>query len=156
MDDTEALEYVESHGVVLAAAKGPAPTVADVIAGEAIRGSWWGHARGQEIYSILSTLEASPDILVCRALNGKVTLIHRRLWPALIRAGERFPIDRLARVEQEHTPSGHHVNHETPFPLWADAQCLSEAAALSEAKAIALLEDAGLTPTPSASGSFKE
>lgn len=148
MDETEALDFVESRGVVLAAAKGPAPKMAEVIVGEPIRGSWWAHPRAHEIYSVLSSLESSPDVLVCRALNGKVTLIHRRLWPALVRAADRFPVERLARVDQEHTPSGHHVNHATPFPLWADAKCLREAAALNEPEAIALLEASGLLASP--------
>ncbi len=146
MNDTEAFDFVASHGVVLAAAKGPAPKMADVVAGEVIRGSWWAHPRGKEIYEILNALQASPEILVCRALNGKITLVHRRLWPALIRAADHFPVERLARVEQEHTPAGHHVNHETPFPLWADAQCLSEAGMMTEAEAVSALEGSGLLP----------
>jgi hypothetical protein len=146
VNDTEAFDFVASHGAVLAAAKGPAPNMADIIAGEVVRGSWWGHPRGKEIYAILNSLEASPEILVCRALNGKITLIHRRLWPALVRAADRFPIERLARVEQEHTPAGHHVNHDTPFPLWADSQCLSEASAMTEAEAVTALEESRLLP----------
>ena len=35
--------FVERHGVVLASARGPVPNVAEAVAGEPIRGSWWGH-----------------------------------------------------------------------------------------------------------------
>ena len=119
MDNNEALKFLEVHGVVLASAKGPVPRMSEVIAGEPIRGSWWGHAKGHEIYSVLGFLEESPDVLVCRLIGGKITLVHRRLWPALIRVADHFAPERLARVVQEHTDSGRHVNYETPFPLWA-------------------------------------
>jgi hypothetical protein len=131
MDAAEALELVDALGVVLVAAKGPVPRLTEAIAGEPIVGSWWGHAKGKEIYDVLNDITASPDVLVCRAVGGKVTLVHRRLWPALICAGEVLGPERLARVEQEHSARGHHVNHETPFPRWADADSLSAAATLT-------------------------
>jgi len=36
----EAVEFVKRHGVVLQAARGPAPSLAEAIAGGPIRGSW--------------------------------------------------------------------------------------------------------------------
>lgn len=139
MNNEEALRFLESHGVVMASAKGPVPRMSEEIAGEPIKGSWWGHAKGHEIYSVLNFLEESPDVLVCRLIEGKVTLVHRRVWPALIRVAGRFPPERLARVEQEHTSSGRHVTHETPFPLWSDARSMKMAKNLSEADAFAIL-----------------
>jgi hypothetical protein len=132
----QALEFVEQHGVVLVAARGPVPRLTEAIAGEPITGSWWGHAKGHEIYAVLSSVTASDDVLVCRAVNGKVTLVHRRLWPALVRAADTIGPDRLARVEQEHTAAGHHVNHETPFPQWADAASMNAASTMSAADAL--------------------
>jgi hypothetical protein len=113
--------------------------MSEVIAGGPIRGSWWGHPKGAEIYSILGYLQESPDVLVCRLVGGKITLVHRRLWPALISGAGRFSPERLAKIEQEHTDRGHHVNHETPFPLWADPTSLHDAESLSEAQAIEAL-----------------
>lgn len=139
MNADEALQYLETHGVVLASAKGPVPRMSEVIAGEPIRGSWWGHPKGGEIYSVLGVLQASPDVLVCRVVNGKITLVHRRLWPALIRAADRLPLEHLAKIEQEHTEKGRHVNHETPFPLWADPTSLSVAKTLGEVEALTAL-----------------
>ena len=37
----EALAFVERHGAVLLSARGAAPSLAEWIAGEPIRGSWW-------------------------------------------------------------------------------------------------------------------
>jgi hypothetical protein len=139
MDQQEAFAFLEHHGVVLASARGPVPRMSEVIAGEPITSSWWGHPQGHEIYTILSFLQESPDVLVCRLIGGKVTLVHRRLWPALIRVEARFTRERLASVEQEHTPSGRHVNHAIPFPLWADPQSLRRASTLSEAEALEAL-----------------
>jgi len=147
VDNEQALRFLETHGVVMASAMGPVPRMSEVIAGEPIKGSWWGHAKGHDIYSILNFLEESPDVLVCRLIDGKVTLVHRRLWPALIRVAEHFAPERLARVEHEHTPSGRHVNHETPFPLWADALSQRAANALSESDAFDALGPWSREPT---------
>jgi len=81
----------------------------------------------------------SEDVLVCRLVKGKITLVHRRLWPALVRVANRFPPDHIAKVRQEHTASGRHVNQEVPFPRWVPAEVLKQARSLSEEKAIAAL-----------------
>ena len=142
MTPAAALAFVERHGVVLAAARGPVPSVAAAVAGEAIRGSWWGHARGQQIFRALAYLSASPDVLTCRLVDGKVTLVHRRLWPALARVAGQFPADRVSQVRQSHAPGGHHVAHERPFPQWVPADVLAAARALSATAAFAALGSA--------------
>lgn len=131
MDASATLDFIERHGVVLVAAKGPVPRLTEAIAGEPITGSWWGHAKGHEIYDVLGTVLASENVVVCRAVDGKVTVVHRRLWPALVCAADLIGRERLARVEQEHTASGHHVNHETPFPAWMDAASLLVASTMT-------------------------
>jgi hypothetical protein len=146
MDARGALDFVEAQGVVLVAARGPVPRLTEAIAGEPITGSWWGHPKGHAIYAVLSAVTASPDVLVCRAVEGKVTLVHRRMWPALIRSADAIGRDRLARVEQEHTSAGHHVNHEIPFPAWADRASMEAAASLTSDDAIALLGSWALAP----------
>ena len=50
MNEKEALAFVEHHAIVLQAARGPLPNLAEAIAGGAIRGSWWGHPKGKEIF----------------------------------------------------------------------------------------------------------
>ena len=135
----EALAFVEQSGVVLVSAKGPVPRLTEVIAGEPIKGSWWGHPKGQQIFVILEAVTESEDVLVCRLLKGKITLVHRRLWPALVRLAKRFSPDQLAQVKQEHTSSGRHVNKEVPFPRWVPAAVVKQAKSMSEADAIAAL-----------------
>jgi hypothetical protein len=115
----EPLEWVREQGIVLQSARGPVPNLAEYVAGEPIRGSWWGHAAGHEIFAVLSRVLNSPDVIATRLVNGKVRLIHRRLWPALLRIADRFPKERLAAVDEEHTASGAHRTIEIPFPEWA-------------------------------------
>ena len=145
MTPEEALGFVQDAGVVLASAKGPVANLAQAIAGEPIKGSWWSHPRGKAIFAGLQAVEHSPDILVCRVVAGKVTFVHRRLWPALARLSDRFPAKNLASIRQEHTASGQHVNHVEPYPAWVPAEARSEAEGLSEAEARTLLGD--WTPT---------
>ena len=78
------------HGMLLESARGPLPNVAELIAGEPIKGSWWGHPQGHAIFDELQVLDASPDVVRLRLVRGKVTIVHRRLWPALARAADQF------------------------------------------------------------------
>src|SRR5277367_685872 len=57
----------------------------DAVAGESVRGSWWGHALGHVIFRALSALREDKDVFLCKLLDGKQTYVHRRLWPALLR-----------------------------------------------------------------------
>ena len=139
MTVAEALELIRDRGIVLVSAKGPAPRLTEAIINEPIKGSWWAHPRGHEIFAVLQGVSESEDVLFCRLVEGKVTLVHRRLWPALVRLAARFPAANLAQVRQEHTDSGRHVNHETPFPDWVPAAVAKEAKAMSEADALLAL-----------------
>src|ERR1700685_4262083 len=118
------MAFVRRHGMVLVSAKGPVPRLTDAIAGETIKGSWWAHSKSHQIYSVLQILEGSPDILVCRFIAGRVTFVHRRLWPAIVKLAGHFHPEQLAQVRQEHTASGRHVNHLTAYPKWVPTEIL--------------------------------
>jgi hypothetical protein len=139
MTAAEAMAFIEIHGIVLVSARGPVPSLTEAIAGEPIKGSWWGHAKGQQIFNILETVTSSSEILVCRLVNGKITLVHRRLWPALVRLAQQFSPDQIARVHQKHTANGRHVNTEIPYPAWVPSAVLEEAKTISKASAVAAL-----------------
>jgi hypothetical protein len=141
MDADQAMAFVAAHGVVLLSAKGPVPRLTEAIAGEPIKGSWWANAQSHHIFNVLQSLEESPDILICRLVNGKLTLVHRRLWPALVRLAHRFDAGRIARVRQQHTASGKHVNQEEPFPQWVPPGLSGQASALTEEQAARALGD---------------
>jgi hypothetical protein len=127
------LAFVKKHGVVLASARGPVPSVAEAVAGEPIVGSWWAHKKSQAIFDALSTLDDAMDIRSFKLVDGKVTFVHRRLWPALTRLARDGVIaaDRVAAVQQEHTDTGEHHNIVTAFPDWVPDEVAAAADVLS-------------------------
>lgn len=135
----QALGFVKRHGVVLASARGRVPTLTHAITGGPIRGSWWSHPKSHAIFRLLNTVHDSRDVLVCRLVDGKVTFIHRRLWPALVRLAGGFPKDRLAAIREVHTAQGRHAIVKTPFPRWVPAAVMKRARGLGEAEACAAL-----------------
>jgi hypothetical protein len=139
MSPREALAFVQRHGVVLQAARGPVPSLAEAIAGGPIRGSWWGHPRGHDIFRAAEAITESPDVLVCKLVDDKVTYVHRRLWAPLVKLSARFRKARLAKIWEEHTPSGAHRARRLAFPAWVPADVRKEAARLSVAAAEELL-----------------
>ena len=141
MNADAAMSFVRKHGVVLVSGKGPAPRLTEAIAGEPIKGSWWAHPKSHQIFSILQQLGDSPDILVCRFLAGRVTFVHRRLWPALVKLASHFKADQLAQVRQEHTATGKHVSHIVAYPKWVPPEILEEARLLTMQEAEALLKE---------------
>ena len=132
----QALAYVRTHGVVFESASGPVPSLVTAVVGEAIRGSWWGHPQGRHIFKITRAVRESDSILVCRLVNRKVTLVHERLWPAVVRVADRFPPTQLARIVEIHTAAGHHRVEETPFPDWVLPIVHAQAESLSAAEAL--------------------
>jgi hypothetical protein len=131
-----ALSFVEQHGIVLESGHGPVPNLAEAIAGGVIRGSWWSHKKGHAIFAATQFVRDSQDILVCRLVRGKVTLVHRRLWPALVRLADRFGNESLAAISEKHTASGAHRTEEMPFPDWVPQDVTDVARKLSEQEAV--------------------
>lgn len=64
-----------------------APSLVSLLAGAPVAGSWWGHPAGQLIYQIGEILDHDPDVLLVKLWRGKLTLVHRSLWPPLVRIG---------------------------------------------------------------------
>lgn len=135
MTPREALAFVKANGVVLESARGPVPSLAGSIAGEPIQGSWWGHPKAAQIFRCSREVRASRDVLVCRLVEGKVTYVHRRLWPALVRLQRQFDRKRLSAIREVHTAFGKHELTATPFPEWVPVDVKAEAATLTVAQA---------------------
>jgi hypothetical protein len=148
MTAEEAMAFVRERGVVLVSGKGAVPRLTEVIVGGPIKGSWWGHPKSHQIFAILQAVTHSKEILVCRLVDGKITLVHRRLWPALVRMAGRFRPDQIAQVREEHLPSGQHVTRLVPFSKWVPAEVRKEAEGISEPEALAALGPWTLVPDP--------
>jgi hypothetical protein len=132
---------------MLESARGPVPNLAEAVAGAPIRGNWWGHKKAQQIFRLTRAVRDSSDVLVCRILGHKVTYVHRRLWPALVRLASRFARADLAAFREIHTAEGKHVLRMVPFPRWVPSAVRRQARKLTEAQARTKLGD--LWPTQS-------
>ena len=86
-------------------------------------------------------MRESGDVLVCKWIDGKVTYVHRRLWPAIVRIADEIGRDRLEEVRSVHTESGKHENVRTPFPDWVPKAVAERARALSPEAARAQLPE---------------
>ncbi len=75
------------------------PSVCSLVVGAAVRGSWWAHPRSHEIFRVNCGLAEHPDVLVCKLISGKITYVHRALWPAVVaigRARQPWQLERLS------------------------------------------------------------
>ena len=139
MTAREALTFIREQGVVLESARAAAPSLAEAIAGGRLQGSWWAHPQGRKIFAVTRSVRGSDEILVCRFVDCKITLVHRRLWPALVRLADRVPVDRLAKLREVHTESGRHRIEQTPFPDWVSPEVRVAAGRMSEEAALSQL-----------------
>jgi hypothetical protein len=117
--------------MVFESARGPLKSLAERVAGEPIRGSWWSHPASHEIFAAIETVRKSPAVVATRLVNSKVTLIHRRLWPAVVRIADQLPTERLAALHEEHTLSGAHRTIEVRFPYWVPDEIQMDAKRLT-------------------------
>jgi hypothetical protein len=137
----DSIAFVKRHGFALESARGPVPNLAEAIAGERICGGWWKHPKRRDIFAATRAVRDSADVLVCRLLGGKVTFIHRRLWPAIVRLARRLKKPTLAAIREEHTASGSHRMVETPYAQWISKEIQEAADRLSEDEAVCQLGD---------------
>ncbi len=60
------------------------PSVVNLVLHENVQGSWWAHKDVALVFGILTRLKYDPEALVTKMVSGKVTFVHRRLWPDLL------------------------------------------------------------------------
>jgi hypothetical protein len=80
------------------------PSAFQLLTGELPRGSWWSHPQANAVYAILQEVEHHGDVLLAKLLGGKVTLVHRALWPALltvVTAREPWQLEGLPPVSAQ-------------------------------------------------------
>ena len=96
--DPSALAALRRDGVLLESDP-RLPSVAGLVAGAPVRGSWWGHPAGGAIFRATNELADRADVVLIRLISGKVTFVHQRWWPHLLAigsAGERWQMDGLS------------------------------------------------------------
>jgi len=80
------LSSLKEHGLLLLTDP-KLPSVAGLVAGEPVRGSWWGHPKGQEIFQVAEEIADREDVLLIKLVSGKATFVSHRLWPAVLAVG---------------------------------------------------------------------
>ncbi len=83
MDVATLVDALTEHGVLLVQ-DATLPSVAGLIVGAPVRGSWWGHPLAHTIYARVNELADHADVLRTILVSRKVTLVHRRLWGAIL------------------------------------------------------------------------
>lgn len=76
------------------------PSVTLAVIGESIRGTWWTHPQAREVFRLSCALRDHADVLTMRLISGKITFIHRPLWPAIYAiaaAREPWQMDHLSK-----------------------------------------------------------
>lgn len=76
---------LERYGLLLLA-DARLPSLATIVAGEPVRGSWWGHPAAHSIVCVAREL-AGDTVIDIKLVSSKVTFVHRKLWPALVAVG---------------------------------------------------------------------
>lgn len=63
------------------------PNLVTIVTGDRPKSSWWSHPKGRQVFAALTALGDHRDVLFAKLLGGKVTLVHRRMWPDLLVVG---------------------------------------------------------------------
>jgi hypothetical protein len=127
------IRFVEKHGIGLEAGLGS--NLAEAVAGERISGSWWKHKKARAIFQATRAVRGCDQVLVCRLADGKITYVHQRLWPAIVRLASFLDKKTLAALREEHTPSGAHSLRTIPFARWVPTEVRQVADSISEKEA---------------------
>src|SRR5882724_12444338 len=77
------------------------PSVSRLVAGDGLRGSWWGHEQAHTIFAVTEMLEDHPDVLVMKLIDGKVTFVHRELWGRVYSIGVAREDWQLKNLSQD-------------------------------------------------------
>ena len=79
------------------------PSVTGLVVGDIGHRSWWAHPQAKQMYALSCALRDHPDVLLVKLISGKLTFIHRPLWPAIIAIGtarEPWQMDGLSKEAQ--------------------------------------------------------
>jgi hypothetical protein len=134
----QAMDVLQRSGLLFLH-DGHKPSLTALVAGAPIGGSWWGHPAGRRIFRMAGALEESGEVLFVPLLSAKVTLVHRRLWPALLAVGEARAPWQMAPLEARARTLLEEVDHK---------QRLRASGPSSKALARALLVHAEQVHTP--------
>lgn len=79
------------------------PSVSTLITGSPLHSSWWSHPLAHSIFHVNGQLDDHPDVVVTKLIAGKVTFVHKKLWPEILAIGtarERWQTEALSASAQ--------------------------------------------------------
>ena len=94
---------LKRHGVLLQT-DARLPNVCALVARAPVRGSWWAHTKGHEIFRVNCALADHPDVLVVRLISAKLTYVERALWSCVVaigRARDVWQVENLSPGARE-------------------------------------------------------
>ena len=75
------------------------PSIANIVAGGEIKGSWWAHPKSNVVYWVCQDLEDDPRVAEAKLIAGKVTALWHTVWAdvaAIALARERWQLSGLS------------------------------------------------------------
>jgi hypothetical protein len=85
-DLARALGALERFGLLLQH-DAALPSFTGIALGEPVHGSWWAHPRANDLYDLLQVFRVKAGGLSAKLVNGKLTFVAKRLWPAVVALG---------------------------------------------------------------------
>jgi hypothetical protein len=76
------------------------PSVSGLVIGDVGGRSWWAHPAAKQMFDLSCGLQDHPDVLLVKLISGKVTFVHRPLWPAIVAIGtarEKWQMEGLSK-----------------------------------------------------------
>jgi hypothetical protein len=93
----EVLQALERWALVLQSDP-LAPSVTTIVAGEPVRGSWWGNPAARGTYEVCEALDAQ-DVFCVKLLSGKLTYVREDLAPCVVAVGlsrQPWQVERMS------------------------------------------------------------
>ena len=98
-----ALRQLEDIGLLLVSGS-EIPDLCSLVSGAKVRGSWWSSPYAHEIFAVSEFLSEHADVTLTKLVSGKVTFVHRSLWPKLVAVGmarDEWQMHRLSRAGKQ-------------------------------------------------------
>src|SRR5258708_39748337 len=115
-----ALEHLDEWGLVLDSDP-KLPSVPSLVVERTVRGSWWADPEVHLIHRLGSRFTGHEDVLHVVLVSGKLTCLHKRLWPAFLAVAlgnEQWKVDGLNTAGKAMLARLRRQRHLTPN--WRD------------------------------------
>jgi hypothetical protein len=129
---------------LLLQAGGEFPSIANIVAGEPIRGSWWAHPRSNLIYWVCQDLDEHENVTEARLIGGKVTHVWRTAWAdvaSVALAREPWQLDGLDTAERALIDEADAADVRADALVWTGKRKLADACRLLERRLLVKAHD---------------